>query len=113
MHRGDGGGGERLHNEVAVGDGIERIGHRRVEAQRLRRHVSVDRERGSGERRGAERTEVPPLARIREPAAVARGHLYIGEQMVAEGQGCAACKWVKPGITVAACSSAFSASARW
>ena len=46
---------------------------------------AVDRERGAGERRRAERRFVEPLARIGEPAAVARRHLDIGEQMMAEG----------------------------
>ena len=87
MHRGDGGGGERLQDEIAVGHGIERIRHRRFETERLRRRVSVDRECGAGERRGAERTEIRALARIGEPAAVARGHLHVCEQVVPEGDG--------------------------
>ena len=85
MHGGDRGGRQRLQHEVAVGDRIERIRHRPVEAERLRGHRAVDRERGAGERRGAERGFVEPLARIREAAAVARRHLDIGEQMMAEG----------------------------
>ena len=76
---------ERLQHEVAVGDRVERIRHRPVEAERLRGHVAVERERGAGERGGAERRFVEPLARIGEAAAVARRHLDIGEEMVAEG----------------------------
>src|SRR5215831_14419586 len=41
----------------------------------------------SGERRGAERTKIRALARIGEPAAVARGHFHIGEKVVPEGDG--------------------------
>ena len=72
-------------DEVAVGYGVERIGHRPVEAERLRGHVAVERKRGAGKRRGAERRFVQPLARVGKPAAVARRHLDIGEQMMAEG----------------------------
>src|SRR6516165_7247255 len=55
---GDGGGGERLQDEIAVGHGIERIRHRRFEPERLRRRVPVDRECGARERSGAERTKI-------------------------------------------------------
>ncbi len=51
----------------------------------LRRHLAVDRKRRAGERRRAERAFVQPLARIGEAAAVARRHLDIGEQVMAEG----------------------------
>ena len=40
---------------------------------------------GAGERGGAERGFVQPLARVAQAAAVARRHLDIGEQMMAEG----------------------------
>ena len=46
--------------------------------------VAIDRKRGAGQRRGAERRFVQPLARIRKAAAVARGHLDIGKQMMPE-----------------------------
>ena len=49
--------------------------------------MTIDRERGAGERGGAERRFVEPLARVLETAAVARGHLDIGEQVMAEGHG--------------------------
>ena len=62
-------GRERLEREVAVGDAVERIGGRPVEAERLGGHVAVDRERGAGERRGAERTFVEALARVPEAPA--------------------------------------------
>ena len=78
-------GGERLEREVAVGDAVERIGGRPVEAERLGGHVAVDRERGSGERRRAKRTFVEALARVPETPRVARQHLDIGHEMMAEG----------------------------
>ncbi len=71
---------ERLEGEIAVGDAVERIGGRPVEAERLRRHLAVDRKRGSGERRRAERAFVEALARVAETAGVARQHLDIGER---------------------------------
>ena len=83
----DGGGGQRLEGKVAVGDGIERIGRRPLEAQRLGRHVPVDRERRAGERGRAERALVEPLAGVGKPAAIAGEHLHVGQQMVAEGDG--------------------------
>ena len=84
MHRRDRAGRQRLQHEIAVGDGVERIRHRPRKAERLRRHGAVDRKRRAGERAGAERAFIEPLARIGEAAAVARRHLDIGEQMMAE-----------------------------
>ena len=85
MHRGtDRRRGQRLQHEIAVGDRVQRIGHRVVEAERLRGRVAVDRKRRAGKGRGTQRRFIEPLARIRKAAAVARGHLDIGEQMMAE-----------------------------
>ena len=41
--------------------------------------------RSAGKRGGAERRFVEPFARVGEAAAVARRHLHIGQQMMAEG----------------------------
>ena len=46
---------------------------------------AVDGEGGAGERGGAERRFVQPLAGVGEAAAVAAEHLDIGHQMMAEG----------------------------
>ena len=46
---------------------------------------AVDRKRGAGERRGAERAFVEPAPAIGKPAAVAPEHLDIGQQVMAEG----------------------------
>ena len=54
----DGGRGERFEREVAVGDAVERVRHRPVEAQRFRRLVPVDRKRRAGKRGRAERAFV-------------------------------------------------------
>ena len=77
--------GEEFDREIAVGDGIERICRRPVEAQRRGGRLAVDRERGAGQRRGAQRQFVEPPPAIGEPAAVAPEHLDIGQQMMAEG----------------------------
>ena len=71
-------------DEIAIGDRVERVRHRPVEPERLRRHGAVDGKRRAGERAGAERTFIQPTARIGEAAAVARRHLDIGKKMMAE-----------------------------
>jgi hypothetical protein len=81
----DGGGGKELQREIAIGDGIERVGAGAVEAEGGGGGVPVNRERGAGQRRGAQRALVEPAPGIGEAAAVAGEHLDIGEQMVAEG----------------------------
>ena len=62
MRGADRGGRQHFEHEIAGRDGIERIGHRPVEAERLRRHVAVDREGRAGQRRRAERRFVEPRA---------------------------------------------------
>ena len=79
MRAGERRGGEELDREIAVGDGVERIGRRPVEAERRGGRVAVDRKRGAGERGGAERAFVEPAAAIGEAAAVAPEHLDIGQ----------------------------------
>ena len=56
-----------------------------VEAERLRRHGAIERKRGTGQRRRAQRAFIAPPAGVGEAAAVARRHLHIGEEVVAEG----------------------------
>ena len=85
MHRADRRGRRRLDHEIAVRNAVERIGGRPVEAKRLCRREAVDRKRGAGERRGAQRAFVEPCAGIARTATVAREHFDIGEQMMAEG----------------------------
>ncbi len=87
MHRCDRRRRQGFQHEVAVRDRIERIGHRPVEAERLRRRIAIDRERSAGQRRGTERGFVETLARVGKAAAVAPRHLDIGEQMMPEGHG--------------------------
>ena len=85
MHRADRGGGERLQREIARGHGVQRIGHRPLEAKLGRGHVAVDGEGRAGQRGGAQRRLVHALPRIGEAAPVARQHLDVGEAMMAEG----------------------------
>ena len=79
MRAGERSGGEKLDREIAVGDGVERIGGGPVEAERGGGRVAVDREGGAGERGGAERAFVEPTPAIGEAAAVAPEHLDIGQ----------------------------------
>ncbi len=81
------GGRQELHDVIAIRHGIERVGHRRVEAQRLGGLLAVDRVRRAGERGGAERRLVHALAAVPEARTVAADHLDIGQQVMAEGDG--------------------------
>ena len=72
-----------LKRKVAVGDAVERIGGRPVEAEGLGGHVAVDREGGAGQRRAAQRTFVEAPARVGEAPRVAPEHLDIGHEMMA------------------------------
>ena len=83
----DGAGGQELDGEVAGRNGIHGIGHRPREAERGGRGRRVDGKAGAGERAGAERAFVQAAAAIGEASAVARQHLDIGQQMMAEGDG--------------------------
>jgi hypothetical protein len=85
MHGRDGRRGQRLEHEVAVGDGIDGIGHRPGKAQRARRHLPVDGKRRAGQRCRPERALVEARARIGEAPPVARQHLDIGQAVVPEG----------------------------
>ena len=66
MHGRDGSRGQRLEREVAVRHGVERVGRRPVEAQRLGRHVPVDGKRRAGQRGGTQRALVEPRAGHRQ-----------------------------------------------
>ena len=85
MRAADRGDGEEFQREVAVGDRIQRIAGRLAKAQRRRRHVSVDREARSGQRRRAQRAFVDAHQRVAAARQIARRHLHIGQAMVAEG----------------------------
>ena len=86
MHRGDGRRPPDIpaRNRAPRSHPCElRIGRAKPSAHRG--HVAVDGKGRAGQRRGAQRRFVQPLARILEAAAVAREHLDIGQQMMAEG----------------------------
>ena len=79
------GRGAELDGEVAIRHRVERIRADAVETQRFRHHRAIDRIGGAGERGRAQRQAVHALAAVGEPFAVAREHLEIGHQVVAEG----------------------------
>ena len=84
MHGGEARRGERLQREVAVGDGVERVGRRPVEAERRRGDARSIGKEVPASAAAPSGHLVEPLARIGEAAAVARDHLDIGEEMMAE-----------------------------
>ncbi len=79
------GGGAELDGEVAVGDGVQRIAAHAVEAQLLRHELAVDRVAGAGQRGGAQRQAVDAAAAVGHALGVAREHLHVGQQVMAEG----------------------------
>ena len=74
----------RLDREVAVRDGVERVRADAIEAKLRGRRLAVERVARARQRACAERRDVDPPARVRQPAAVALGHLDIGEQVMRE-----------------------------
>ena len=84
MNGANSGSRKRLQHEVAVGHRIERVRRRPREAELLRGHVAIERERCAGKRPRAERRFIEPRARIGKAAAVTRRHFHIGQQMVTE-----------------------------
>jgi hypothetical protein len=75
---------QELGHEVPVGDGVDGVGGRGGESQLggdLRR---VQRQRGAGERTGAERADRRPRVPVPQPVEVAQQRLDVGQQLVAE-----------------------------
>ena len=81
-HRGR---GQVIEHEVAIGDGVDRVRGRLIEAQGSGRGLAVDRKARPGQRRGTERAFVEPHARIGKAPAIAPQHLDIGQEVMAEG----------------------------
>ncbi len=52
------------------------------EVQQLRHHFAVQRERGTGNRAAAQRTNIDPLKTIRQPLMIALDHLNVSQQMM-------------------------------
>ena len=90
-------GRQHLDHEVAVRDGVERVGGHPVEAQLRRGRLAVQRVPGAGQRPGTQRRDVEPSARIQQATAIPLQHLDVGEQVVGEQRpaapaGCASCR---------------------
>jgi hypothetical protein len=83
-HHQRGRGGE-FDREVAIGHRVERVFAHRLEAELVGDELAVDRIAGAGQRGGAERQPVDAAAAVGHALGVARQHLEIGEQVVAEG----------------------------
>ena len=87
VHRGEAGGGAELDGEVAVTDGVQRVGGRVIETERRRGHRAVHREGGAGKRRTAQGRDVDPFAAVSETVPVPVRHLEPCHQVMREGDG--------------------------
>ena len=76
--------GQDLDHEIAIADGIQRVGAGPVEAQLGGRRLAVERVAGAGQGARPERRHVEPAAGVGQPAAVALEHLDVGQQVVPE-----------------------------
>ena len=81
----DRGDRQEFQREIAVGHAVERVARRLAEAERLGRHVAVDRKAGAGQRCRTERRFVHALDRVADARKVAAEHLDIGHAVMAEG----------------------------
>ncbi len=85
MHHDQGGGGREFDREIAIGNGVEGIGSKRLEAELLGNPLPIDRIAGAGERSAAQGQAVDPTPAIAEAFGVAGQHRFVGEQVMAEG----------------------------
>ena len=85
MHEDQRGGGRELDGEIAIGHRVERVFAERLEAEFLRHALAVNRKRGAGQRRGAQRQAVDAPPAVGKALPVALEHLEVGEQVVSEG----------------------------
>ncbi len=76
-------GCQKFQREIPVDDRIQRIGHGAVKAQRLCRHLAVNRERCARQGRSPQRRGIHPLARIGKARPVAGEHFHIGHHVMA------------------------------
>ena len=84
MQAGLRGGRQIIEREVPVGNAVETVRRRAVEAERIGSPFAVDREASSRERCTAQRTLVHPHPRVREARDVAPEHLVIGHEVMTQ-----------------------------
>jgi hypothetical protein len=75
-------GGQELGDEVAIGDGVDRILGQAVEAELTRDERAVDGIGDSRQRAGAERHDVDARAAIGEALVVTSEHVVVGEKVM-------------------------------
>ena len=85
VHHQQAGVGAELDGEVAIGDGVQRVLAYAIETQRARHVFAVDGEGGAGQRGSSQRQPVDAAAGVGQAPGIARQHLHIGQQVVAEG----------------------------
>ena len=75
---------QKVKQEIAVGDGIERVRDHAREAERFGRHEAVKRVGGAGERCGPERVRVRGVVCRAQAIEVAIEHPHVREHMMGE-----------------------------
>ena len=78
---------QQLDDEVAIGDGIERVRAGCAESEVVGQPGAIDGKATSGERTGAERRDGGTAQRILDPATVTMEHLNIGEEVMGQEDG--------------------------
>ena len=79
------GGGAKFDGEVAVADGIERVGAHALKAQFGGDAFAVDGKRGARQRRSAQRQAVGAAAAVGKAFGIAREHLKVRHEVMTEG----------------------------
>ena len=84
MHAEQGGDEQELGDEVAVGDGVDRVRRGGGEAELRGGRERVERQRRAGQRPGAERADRGPDVPVAQPVDVAGQRVHVREQVVGE-----------------------------
>ena len=78
------GAGVKLHEEVAVGDGVDAVLADAAEAKLLGHGFAIDGVGDACQRAAAQREHVGPAQAAGEPLAVALQHVEVGQQVVSK-----------------------------
>ena len=88
---------ERLDDEVAIADRVERVGRDPVEPELRGGRLAIERVARARERARAERRDVGPPPGVGQATAVALGHLDVREQVMGEQHGLCGLDVGRPG----------------
>src|SRR5258708_15218570 len=81
------GGAREFDAEITIADGVQAVARDFVETQRACYGVTIDRMGSSGQRRGAKRQDIDPLANVGKSFTIACQHFEISETPVGEEHG--------------------------